>query len=74
MEKNTSQNININLSKTTPMVCDDPECKNEIFMPAMKFRKVSKLLTGSKEDQIIPVQVFLCTSCGQIPKGFDINV
>jgi hypothetical protein len=68
------QKINIDLSKTTSIVCETPECNGEIFMPAMKFRKISKLLTGSKEDGIIPVEVYLCTACGQIPKAFDFNL
>lgn len=61
----------IDLSKAKSIKCD--ECGAEIFMPAMKFKTISKLLTGSKEDQIIPVQVFVCMACGSIPKQFDID-
>lgn len=68
------QNLNIDITKTVPYVCDNPECDNEVFMSVMKFRKVPKLLTGSTEDQLIPVTVFMCTSCGNIPKDFDLNV
>jgi hypothetical protein len=68
------QNINIDITKTVPLVCDNTECGNDVFMSAMKFRKVPKLLAGSTEDQIIPVQVFMCTSCGNINKEFDLNV
>ncbi len=74
---NTSQgqqNMQLDLKKTTPIVCDDPECGNDMFMPAMKFRKVSKLMTGTTEDQIIPIQVYICTACGKIPAGFDLDV
>jgi hypothetical protein len=75
MEKNINsakQQINIDFSKTTAVQCSTPGCENDMFMPAMKFRKVSKLLTGSKNDQLIPLQVFFCSSCGQIPKEFDV--
>lgn len=68
------QSINIDLSKSIAYVCDNEECGNDVFMPAMKFRKVSKLVTGSKEDTLIPVQVFMCTSCGNINKEFELNV
>ena len=61
----------IDLSKAKSIKCD--ECGAEIFMPAMKFKTVSKLLTGSKEDQIIPIQVFVCMACGAVPKQFDID-
>jgi hypothetical protein len=40
----------------------------------MKFRKVPKLLAGTAEDQIVPVQVFMCTACGNVNKEFDLNV
>ena len=56
------------------MQCENTECNNDVFMPAMKFRKVSKLLAGTPNDQIIPIQIFLCTACGQIPKEFDLEI
>ena len=68
------QNVNIDISKTVAIKCDNSECENDMFLPAMKFRKVSKLLTGAKEDQIIPVQIFICTSCGNVNKEFDLDV
>lgn len=76
MQKQTpqKQNINIDFSKTVPVKCDAEGCNNDMFMPAMKFRKVSKLLTGAKEDQIVPIQVFMCTACGNVNKEFDLDV
>ena len=68
------QNVNIDISKTVAIKCDNQECENDMFLPAMKFRKVSKLLTGAKEDQIIPVQVFMCTACGNVNAEFDLDV
>ena len=68
------QQQQIDIKKTTAIVCDNAECKNDMFMPAMKFRKVSKIMAGTKDDQIIPVQVFMCTSCGNINKEFDLDV
>jgi hypothetical protein len=65
--------INIDFKQTTPIVCDNTECGNDMFMPAMKFRKVSKLLSGTPNDQIVPIQVFMCTACGNVNKEFDLN-
>lgn len=56
-----SQNINIDINQTTQIRCK--ECDSEIFIPAYKFRKASKLLTGNMEDTIIPIQVFICNTC-----------
>ena len=64
------QQIQLDLKKTTPVKCD---CGNDIFMSVMKFRLVPKLLAGSKEDQLLPIQVFTCTSCGNIPTLLDAN-
>jgi hypothetical protein len=66
------QQVNINLAKAASIVCDAEGCDNDIFMPAMKFKRISKLLTGAKEDQIAPIQVFMCTACGNINAEFDI--
>lgn len=76
MQKNTQagQKVNIDISKSIAMKCDNEECNSDIFIPAMKFRKVPKLLTGTSTDQIIPVQIFMCVSCGNVPKEFDLNV
>ena len=64
----------IDITKTIPIVCDNEECKNDIFMPAMKFRKVPKLVAATTQDQIVPIQVFVCTACGNINKEFDLDV
>jgi hypothetical protein len=65
--------VNIDFKKTTPIVCDNEECTNDMFMPAMKFRKISKLLAGTPNDQIVPIQVFMCTACGNVNKEFDLD-
>ena len=68
------QGPKIDINKTVAVTCDNPECNNDMFMQALKFRKVSKLLAGTPEDQIIPVAVYICTACGSIPKGFDLEL
>lgn len=68
---NSAPGPKIDISKAKSIKCD--ECGAEVFMPAMKFKTISKLLTGSKEDQLIPIQVFVCMACGSIPKQFDID-
>ena len=50
------------LTDAREMLCD---CGNNTFMDGVRFRKVSRLLTGNSIDSVIPVQVFLCTSCGK---------
>ena len=58
------QQPKIDLSKATEMECQ--ECKGTVFIPANKFLKVSKIVTGTKNDAIIPVELYLCGGCGEI--------
>ena len=54
----------IDFSKATEMECQ--ECKGTVFIPANKFLKVSKLVTGTPNDAIVPVELYLCGDCGEI--------
>ena len=54
----------IDLSKATEMECK--ECGGTVFIPGNKFLKVSKIITGTPKDAIIPVELFLCGDCGEI--------
>lgn len=67
-------NVNIDLSKSIPVVCESTECGGELFMSAMKFRKLPKLLIGTPEDQLVPIQVFVCMKCGEVPSMFDLSM
>ena len=54
--------MGINLTDARDMDC---ECGNKIFMPGFRFKKLSRLVTGQAQDSIIPIEVYLCTSCGK---------
>lgn len=53
---------NFKLTDAREMTC---ECGNDTFMDGMRFRKVSRLLTGAPMDSVLPIQIFLCTQCGK---------
>ena len=55
------QSISINLKDSTGIVCS--HCGNDIFVPGMMVRKISRLVTGSAKDIISPVQIPLCSKC-----------
>ena len=59
----------IDISKSSPVKCT--ECENEMFMPAMKFRKISGIIDGSGQDKYSPVEVYFCSNCGNINPEFD---
>jgi hypothetical protein len=33
-------------------------------MPGVRFKKLSKIMTGQPQDTIIPIEMYLCTACG----------
>ena len=54
----------IDITKTEPLSCK--KCGGEIFISVLVVRKLSKLLTGEKKDEILPFEVYLCGDCGEI--------
>ena len=58
------QQPKIDLSKAKELKCQ--ECGGTVFIPATKFLKVSKIVTGTPQDAIIPVELYLCGDCGEI--------
>jgi DNA-directed RNA polymerase subunit RPC12/RpoP len=66
------QQLNINLAEQPDITCEN--CGGKFFEIAFMFKKVSKLLTGSPQDQIAPIQAYRCSDCGQpceelLPEG-----
>jgi DNA-directed RNA polymerase subunit RPC12/RpoP len=61
-------NLNISLDKTTPIVCE--ECSNKSFIQVTFLRKVSKFITGTDQDALIPVPSFSCSKCGHVNVEF----
>jgi len=64
MNPSTQGKQSIDIKKSKAIKCAKCDC--EVFMPAMKFRKISKLLTGTAKDAIIPIEVYCCSDCGEI--------
>jgi len=52
----------IDISQATDIIC---ECGSDTFINGYRFKKISKIITGTPEDAIIPVEVFVCGDCGE---------
>jgi len=63
-EQPTQQAPQIDLGKSKPLVCE--HCGYDTFVTGGKFRRISKLLTGTQQDVIVPIDVFLCGNCGEV--------
>jgi hypothetical protein len=51
------------LSKTTALEC---KCGGQFFSPGIHFRKESALANANGQEQVIPVEVYLCIDCGDV--------
>lgn len=58
----------INLSELPYIECES--CKGQVFEEKMMFKLVSRFMTGSEKDSIVPVPVIACSGCGHINEMF----
>jgi hypothetical protein len=64
--------LNINLADSPYIECE--ECKGKVFEERMMIKKVSKFMTGSEQDSIVPMSVISCSNCGHINELFKPKV
>ena len=65
------QNLRVGLDSSTPIVCE--ECGNDTFKEVAYLRKISKLLTGSPEDTVVPLPTFACSKCNHVNESFQLK-
>ena len=66
MRKETMQaQPQIDLSKTTPITTESGQ---DVWKQGFVLRKVSRFITNSSEDAILPIPVFYCSETGKILK------
>ena len=63
MNKQQQMNLNIDIKNTRPIT--SPE-GNQVFAEGVILRKVSRFVTGTSEDGIIPVPVFYDVTNGKV--------
>jgi hypothetical protein len=62
--------IKINPLELPNIKCE--KCENIFFEKVTIIKKISKLLTGSPADELIPMETYVCRDCGHINKDFNI--
>ena len=60
--------LKIDLKSAETVVCE--QCANTTFGEVFSFKKVSKLLTGSSQDALVPFPRYKCEACGHINEEF----
>ena len=62
--------LQVNLMDSPEITCE--ACNSPYFRKVTIIKKISKLLTGSTEDQLVPMETYSCDRCGHINKDFDL--
>jgi len=60
--------MNINLEDTTEITCD--KCGSNTFHEAVTLRSISRFITGTAQDGMMPIPVFACDKCGHVNDQF----
>ena len=60
----------INLKDQPTVECE--KCKSKFFKEVVMLKKVSKILTGSPEDTIVPFPTYMCNECCNVNKDFKL--
>jgi hypothetical protein len=63
MSNQQQMNLNIDIKNTAPVTSEDG---NMVFQEGVVLRRISKFLTGTSEDGIIPVPVFFDVKSGKV--------
>jgi len=70
MDISGGKQIQVNVMDAPNVKCE--ECGKIYFEKVTVIKKISKLLTGSPEDQLVPMETYVCKSCGHMNEDFDI--
>lgn len=70
MDLSGGKKIHVNVMESPNIKCE--KCENIFFEKVTIIKKISKLLTGSPEDQLVPMETYVCAKCGHMNEEFDI--
>ena len=68
----TAPKLNIKLEDAPYITCE--KCEGTIFEEKMMIKKISKFMTGTDQDSIVPLQVIACSACGNVNDMFKPKV
>jgi uncharacterized Zn finger protein len=60
----------IDLKQQPTVECE--KCESIFFKEVTMIKKVSKILTGSGEDTLVPFPTYMCESCGHVNEDFKL--
>ena len=67
---NLGKQVKVNVEEQPNVECEN--CKNIFFDKVTVIKKISKLLVGTPDDQLVPMETYKCTECGNINEDFKL--
>jgi formate hydrogenlyase subunit 6/NADH:ubiquinone oxidoreductase subunit I len=65
LDGNSKQmNVNIDITEHPTIKCK--ACEGIFFTNVILLKKISKIATGSTNDQLVPIQVLRCADCYEV--------
>jgi predicted nucleic acid-binding Zn ribbon protein len=68
--ENSLPKMKVDLREQPSVKCE--KCESLFFKEVTMIKKVSKLLTGSSEDTIVPFPTYRCDDCHHVNEEFKI--
>jgi uncharacterized Zn finger protein len=62
----------IDLRQQPTIKCE--KCDSKFFKEVVMLKKVSKILTGSGEDTLVPFPTYMCNDCGHVNTEFELFI
>lgn len=56
--------IKIDLKAAPWLECN---CGSKTFIPRMMVKRISPIMSGSAQEELIPIEFVVCEKCGKIP-------
>jgi hypothetical protein len=53
------------------LTCD---CGGQLFKTGMVFKKISQLISPTGKEELYPMEVIICQSCGKVPTEWNDNL
>ena len=67
--------MRVDLKQAETIQCE--KCTNYLFITSFVLKRISKLMSPTGQEGIVPVQVYSCGNCGAVPssllEGTDIT-
>lgn len=68
MQRPQQQQIQVDFSQATDIVCDS--CGHNHFSVVHLLKSFSALISPNGQEMVVPVQAFACAKCGHVNKDF----